>query len=300
MLQNLLDLYKLTVIEHLVTGHRCEHIYRVQNRSGHRLVLKYADDTEGRNEIRNNLVGYRNMTLLGLEEFMPLLISTELDTEEGHILMEDCGTDWATRLRTGQVDPWSYDNFEGVLARLYDTSLRAGSDANDHIDFQVGTVRTLYRSFMQADFGCPELDEAMGSLRELLPTRLDWFCFSSWDFMPGNLFFGTGLKFVDPTEGVTGVPIIDLACLGGALGDVYNFPGASEWLQRLERFSLEQLGLMLRLSEKEARQIFRLGRLVQTLLSLRVSVRQSSGTAGVLAVRAQDCIRQLIANKVQP
>jgi hypothetical protein len=259
-----------------------------------------AEDHEGREEIRRNLEGYKKLVLLGLAYFIPTIMSSSLDDKEGHILMEDCGTDFATLLREGKTGPGLYERFEMQLTKAYATSVGNGPDSNRHIDFQIQTAQDLYRGFFQTAFGSPESNAVIENLRELLPRNLSRLCFSSWDFMPGNIFIGdTGIKFADPTEFVTGVPIIDLACLSGALGDVYNYPDAPRWLDHLKRFSLGPLAEMLGLTGREAERIYLLGRLVQTLLSMRVSIQQHPAGNPVFVSRVLEYTKQLFLLKGQ-
>jgi hypothetical protein len=254
-----------------------------------------AEDHEGREEIRRNLEGYKKLGLLGLAYFIPTIMSSSLDDRGGHILMEDCGTDFATLLREGKTGPGLYERFEMQLAKAYTTSVGNGPDSNRHIDFQIQTTQDLYRGFFQAAFGSQESNAVIENLRELLPRNLSRFCFSSWDFMPGNIFIGdAGIKFADPTESVTGIPIIDLSCFCGVLGDVYNYPDAHKWQKRLKQFSLGQVAEILDLNKKQAEQIYLLGRLVQTLLSFRASVQQHSISNTVFVNRIKHQIKQLI------
>lgn len=207
--------------------------------------------------------------------------------------MEDCGTDFAAMLRDGQVGPETYDRFVAELLRAYNTSVGEGPDSDNHVDSQVSAAQGLYDSFFQAQFGSPELDKAMNELRSCLPRQIKRFCFSSWDFMPGNIFMGdVGIKFVDPTECVTGVPIIDLACLSGALGDVYHHPDAQLWYEGFKSLSLGPVAQLLDLDRKEAEQIYLLGRVVQTLLNLR-AVLQQSGDPDIFVARIKRYTNQL-------
>ncbi len=285
----------LSVIEQITSGHRCGHIYRVRNRSGQLLVLKAAEDVEGKEEIRRNLEGYKKLKILGLDYFIPYIVSSSVSEEGGHILMEDCGNDLAALLRGGQIDPSTYNSFESELLKIYAKSLRDGIDPSGHINFQIETAKNLYRDFFKAHFGSSELNGAVETLHSLMPQQTTRFCFASWDFMPGNIFFsGVGMKFADPTESVTGIPIIDLACFSGSLGDVYRYAGAKEWYENLKKFSLGPVAEMLCLSRKEAEQIYLLGRLVQTLLSLRATIQQDSANKTVFVGRTEKYIKQLL------
>jgi len=294
VVDNFLTSHDLSVVVQITSGRRCKHIYRVRDRTGRILILKMAEDDEGKEEIRRNLEGYKKLVFLGLAYFIPTIMSSSLDDKKGHILMEDCGTDFATLLREGGADLVPYERFEMEITKAYATSVGNGPDSNKHIDSQIQTVQDLYRDFFQTAFGSQESNAVIENLREFLPRNLSRFCFSSWDFMPGNIFIGdAGIKFADPTESVTGVPIIDLACLGGALGDVYNYPQASKWLDRLKRFSLGPLAEMLGLTEEEAEKIYLLGRLAQTLLSMRFSIQQHPAGNPVFVSRVVEYTKQL-------
>lgn len=254
-----------------------------------------AQDYEEKEEIRKNLEGYKKLEFLGLEYFIPNILSSSLGDKESHILMEDCGIDFATLLKNDQINSQIYDQFEAELVKLYTTSLRKGHDSNKYIAFQVQTVKSLYQSFFQVNFGSSELNETIERLYDFLPQQINKFCFSSWDFMPSNIFFNSaGIKFIDPTESVTGIPIIDLARFSGTLEDVYHYTNARQWFKLLKKFSLGSLTEMFCLTKREAEQIYLLGRLVQTLLSLRVSIQKDFTDNTVFISRIKRYIKQLI------
>ena len=96
------------------------------------------------------------------------------------------------------------------------------------------------------------------------------YCFASWDFILWNIYTTkNGLKFADPPDMVTGMPILDLACLGGVLQDVFQFPATGNSPFHFREFALGPVAATLSLSRRNAQAIYVFGRLVQALLHLR-------------------------------
>lgn len=261
----------LTVIQQIRGGHRCEHVYRVLDSSRQPLVLKVAYDAEGIEEIRNNIRGYEKLESIGLRFFIPDVVSVSSTGETCYILMQDCGDDLISRLRFGLIDRDIYGQITDGMYKVYEKSLAFGNDASVHVEFEMRTILSLYQDFFLPEFRSLVDDKVMEKVAGLA-SRLAMpnFCFASWDFMPGNIFVTkNGVKFVDPKPMVTGMPILDLACLGGVLKDVHHFPGATYGMTHFREFALGKLAQLLSVSRRDALRLYFLGRLMQNLLSLR-------------------------------
>lgn len=271
MIKNLITHLGLTVTRQMKSGHKCKHIYRVLDSANRLLVLKAADDATGMEEIRCNILGYEKLKSIDLQFFVPEVLSYVLSGELSYILMQDCGDDLIARFRDGDVDQSIYEQITAGMFQVYVKSLSSGNEASQHVAFEMQTILALYQNFFLPEFGCSETDRTIGRVREkVLKLDMPKFCFASWDFMPGNIFVTeNGLKFIDPTATVTGMPILDLACLGGVLRDVYHFPGAAYGVTHFRKFALTTLARLLSVSDADSLRLYLLGRLVQNLLSLR-------------------------------
>ena len=295
MIRDLVERLSLTVIQQIKSGHRCKHVYRVLDSSRQPLILKVADDTEGTEEIRNNIRGYEKLNSIGLQFFIPIVVDFVSTDELSYILMQDCGDDLVTRLQDGRIGRSIYGQITDGMIRVYEKSLRTGKDASLHVGFEVRAIQSLHQDFFLQISGSLIGDRIIKKISERA-TTLDMpsFCFASWDFMPGNIFITKkGIKFVDPKPMVTGMPILDLACLGGVLKDVHHFPDAAYGMLHFRRFALETLARLLSVSKVDAFCLYLLGRLLQNFLSLREAcVRDDIRGKQFFAHKVELCLKQ--------
>lgn len=296
MVNNLIARLGLTILESIRGGHRCKYVYRVRDASNKQFVLKISDNAEGSEEIRRNLRGYEKLKSAGLNFFIPEVVSSDVGNTYSYILMEDCGHDLASQFQRGEIGLEVYERITSTMLQVYTESLKEGRDAYQHAEFEILTIKTLYQDFFQPRLGSPALDADVNMLEQLLSSLdMNYFCFASWDFMPRNIFLTqNGVKFIDPTEFVTGVPIIDLACLGGALKDVHHFPGAIRGMQHFHEFALGPLASLLSLSSRDAERMYLLGRLVQSMLSLRESCLRKNTVTKFFDQKVQLYLQRLI------
>ncbi len=270
MIDDLIERLNLTLIEKIEHGRRCKSVFRVRDRLNQSLVLKASDNPGSFREISANIRGYEKLASLGLGFFIPHITAFELSDTCGYILMEDCGTDLGTQIRNGSVAEGICAHIAVNLLRVYKESLRTGSDAYQYMEFEMATVKSIYRDFAGVGGSMP-LDQVERTLERLLKSlHMPEYCFASWDFIPWNIFASQDiLKFADPPEMVTGMPIVDLACFGGVLQDVFEFPAATDSPLCFREFALGPVAATLSLSRRNAQAIYVFGRLLQALLHLR-------------------------------
>jgi len=229
-------------------------------------------------EVRRNIVGYRRIKELGLDLFVPEILDQKFSNRAAYILMEDCGEDLITLLRSERFSPSFYEQITGFMSHVYRSSLRSGEDGRQHVEFEIRTAKTIFTDFYLRHFDVPSLHDFNKGLSKLQESLcLELYCFASWDFMPGNICLTPeGVKFLDPPELVTGVPILDLACLAGVFRDVHNAPGSKEGAKHFRSFALSPLADLFCITSREADDLYVLGRLTQSLLSFRESCLRST------------------------
>ncbi len=124
--------------------------------------------------------------------------------------------------------------------------------------------------------------------------KIEFCCFSSWDFVPENTFLmPEGLKYIDPHEDVTGVPIIDMACFAGLIR-LYNLPMADKGYAMLQEFALTKIPLILDIPEELACKLFFLGKVLQSFLSTRFRIDSNPKQAQEIFLEGKTYLEKII------
>ena len=132
-------------------------------------------------------------------------------------------------------------------------------------------INELYNDHLRKIFDpTGHLEEEINSLAHIFDGIVFPFCcFSNWDFTPDDVYLtSSGIKYSDPHEQVTGIPIIDLACFAG-VAVAHGLPGSDAAYGRIESFAMHRVAGILEIDEETARKLFLLGRILQCFLSAR-------------------------------
>lgn len=275
LVEKLCQEYRLTIVQQLTAGNICDAVYRVRDESGTSLVLKVGESELTVREIAMNLVGYQNLRNLGLPHFIPKVVDYRVDKDSAFILLEDCGPDFLTLSRITQQPLLLYQNLAEKMLEIYRRSHRQGEDGQIMVDIvsrKIVEQYDLYLSHLNSSESLrPRLVKLSYFTREL---GIGTYCFSSWDFTPEDIYLTNGqVKYGDPHEQVTGIPIIDLACFGGVVRDAYQLPGSMEGYDILRNVAKLEVAPLLGVSEEVGYSIFLLGRVLQCFLSSRFRLK---------------------------
>jgi len=127
-----------------------------------------------------------------------------------------------------------------------------------------------YLDFMDTGNLNPLFEKLAQDVLRLTPR---YATFSSWDFTPENVYLTkSGTRYVDPHTEVIGMPIIDLACFAGTARDAHNLPDSAWGYTLLKSFALIEVANLMQITAAEAEKIFRIGRILQCIMSSIVRV----------------------------
>ncbi len=265
-MENIFSSLKVRPTERILSGKRCKNVFRVRNIFDQSLVLKFASDEMGHEEIKSNLQGYSQIREIGLINFIPKIFEENIQKNCSYILMEDCGDSLAAQLLDTAEYCFPIAQFCKEMFDIYSRSNFSGPQGMNYISTRIKAVKHLYEDVKMHLNGSEELKHFVQGMDMNLSAQINFYSFSSWDFMPGNIFVNEhGIKFIDPTASVVGMPIIDLACFAGVLKDLYQ----RDHVEEIRLFCHEELAKLYNLSDKNVRKIFCLGQIIQTLLHFR-------------------------------
>ena len=235
--------------------------------------IKIATDDLARKELEDNLDGYRKIRRLGLPEFIPRINYTFLNLEYSYILMEDLGPDFIARSRS-EINPIRlYRELIGDLTKIYRTTRHKCDRSMESIAQAVALAHDQYQKYLDfMDTGNlnPLFEKLAQDVLRLTPR---YATFSSWDFTPENVYLTkSGTRYVDPHTEVIGMPIIDLACFAGTARDAHNLPDSAWGYTLLKSFALIEVANLMQITAAEAEKIFRIGRILQCIMSSIVRV----------------------------
>lgn len=286
--------HRLTVVEPLKLGMNSDAVLRVTD-GVDTLVLKLAVTPRSVREVAMNLRGYDNLRSLGLSRFIPRIAASEAGNGFGMILMEDCGPNYLSQLRTSSDPLQLYLRMAAEIQKMYALSKVERISGKEMLDGIVDLIAEQYQHFQN------QLDPAMEIAAQLsqLKARVDVghssaVCFSNWDFTPEDSYLTPqGLKYSDPHAEILGVPIVDLACYSGLIR-LYDFPLAEEGVAIFESMAREYIPALLGIQPVVAERVFHLGRLLQCFLSTRFRLPTQPQQATEIFQQAQRHLREIL------
>lgn len=280
IIQRLCEKYDLVVQESIVaqdggqttySALNNDGIYRVVDKFGSTLVLKVGLTKKAIAEILMNNTGYQKLRNLGLGWFIPRVVSTEISEQFGMMLMEDCGESFLSQARQSTEHLKLYACLLDGLEKVYIASRHKANDGGRMVESIIALVVKQYEEYIYMHLDRERaLVSRLARLKSSIDVScLDFCCFASWDFVPENVFVTpTGLKYIDPHEDVTGIPIIDMACFAGLI-KLYNLPEADKGYEMFQEFALVKIPSILHIREELARKLFFIGKTLQCFLSTR-------------------------------
>lgn len=266
----------LTIVRKFQLGNVCKAVFLVQDTTRKILVLKVGTDQRGIAEIQKNRVGYERLVALGLDFFIPQIQECEINEDFAVLLMEYCGEDVLTQIKRSSNPAPLYDILMDRIETIYQRSKHKGDAGMIMVKSVLRKVKEQYDKYLQIVFDpSGDMETSLLSLNNFLSTvSLPYYCFSNWDFTPDDVYLTSeGIKYSDPHEDVTGIPIIDLACFAG-VALAHELPGSVDAYNRLEKFAIQRVGGILEIEEQPAKNLFILGRLLQCFLSARFRIKE--------------------------
>lgn len=266
-------------------------VFRATHPQGDQVVVKLAVTEADRQEIMVNVRGYARIRALGGASLLPDRLDVLDVCGSSALVMSDCGKDFRHFVQELQNPIEAYTRLVEQMMRIYQTTLVKASsrDVLEHLRSQI--QRVLMTAPLQGLVERTDLEAFQACrLDDLLPA---YNCFADFNFTPENVFFTDGrLRYIDPSEFVVGIPIIDLACFAG-VADVYALPGHVEGASLLQVFATQgALPDLLEMTNAEARRVYTLGRVLQTAHSAKYRI-QKTPDVGQRLVR--ECVEHLRA-----
>lgn len=246
-------------------------VYRVTNKFGLAFILKVGLTKKAIAEILMNDIGYQKLRNLGLEWFIPRVLATEISGQFGMMLMEDCGEGFLSQTRQSAEPLKLYTCLLDGLEKAYIASRRKADDGKRMVESIIALVIKQYEEYIYMKL---DRERVLAGRLAMLKSSIDisdleFCCFASWDFVPENVFVThKGVKYIDPHEDVTGIPIIDMACFAGLI-KLYNLPEADKGYKMFQEFALGAIPSILHIREELARKLFFLGKILQCFMSTR-------------------------------
>lgn len=288
----LLDIFGIECGETLALGNVCETIYRAR-RGPRKLVVKLGIGERPAAEVRMNLEGSKAFRTIGAGRLLPdPFVYLELDGVPA-LIMEDCGPDFLHAVTNASEPIALYRRLVNEVHGVYRDTLRADSP-------RAAIERTRDRLVRQCRTHLPTVVDAT-LVDRVAQYEFGTFdgarsCFSTFDFTPEDVFLtAAGMKHADPLPEVLGIPVIDLACFAGVARDAYALPGSAEGYEILKEYALQRLPELLGLSPQDARQLFSLGRALQSALSARFRLTVDAEHASELARACEGHIRDFLS-----
>lgn len=263
--------YDLQLKHKFQLGNVCKSVFRVQDANGNALVVKIGGNHDGIAEIQKNMTGYNKLISMGLDSFIPRIHTCEINAEFALLIMEDCGQDVLTQIKKSQKPSALFDQVLERIEPIYRLSKRPGNDGRTMILDVLKNIKELYNDHLRKKFDpIGHLQENINSLAHVFDElSFPFCCFSNWDFTPDDVYLtASGIKYSDPHEQVTGIPIIDLACFAG-VAVAHGLPGSDSAYLRIEAFAKHRVARILEIDENTAQKLFLLGRILQCFLSAR-------------------------------
>lgn len=305
IMQSLCEKYELVIKENLLardsdqvtySALNNDGIYRVADRSGLMFVLKLGLTRRAIEEISINNIGYQKLRSLGMDWFIPRILVTEIGEQFGMMLMEDCGENFLSQAKKSTLPLKLYAHLLNELERVYIRSRRKNHDGKKMVEAIIDLIVQQYEEYIYM-----HLDKERTLVSRLVKLKLSidinilkFCCFSSWDFVPENIFLTPmGLKYIDPHEGVVGIPIIDMACFAGLIR-LYNLPEADEGYRMFQEFALTKIPPILHIPEELANKLFLLGRVLQCFLSTRFRLVSDPSQARQMFLEGKECLESII------
>ncbi|MBI2642256.1 MAG: hypothetical protein HYW97_00180 [Candidatus Wildermuthbacteria bacterium] len=272
----------LTLDTQLTLGNVCEFVFRGHRADGSSAILKVGTDQASKDEIAENLSGYRSMDALGVSQLAPRVFSTQTTGDAHYILMEDCGDDFYTQAKKSLAPEDLYTTLAAAMGSIYEQTLRPSNAGKQMVMVVVALVGEQYKNYLQKAFDPMRLITAQ--LAQLVSTfeatPLTHACFANWDFTPEDVYLQRNqVRYSDPKDSVLGLPTIDLACFAGVSRDVYHLPGSDKGYAQLERLATRQVAQLFSITQWDAEKYFALGRLLQSFLSARVRIQNDPNQA---------------------
>lgn len=261
-IKNVLERYGLIVKNQFTEGGRCKNVYLVE-RANQELVLKISNIPNEAEEIRKNIVGYKLMSGLGLDFFIPKLHAIDQQKNCSFILMEHIGENLENFMHRDKNNR-NYLTLTDSLKNVCKRSLHKPNQpvlANS-LDIFCGLSTILKResviSYLPKGINFKTIDQ-------FFRFPLKRMAFSSLDLEPRNIFFKNGVvKHADPQDRVIGIPIVDFGNLACMIKDVAKLPDCEFGYDSLFR-SVDEMGQILELSHAQSQGFFHLARLLQSL-----------------------------------
>ena len=263
--------YDLQLRHKFQLGNVCKSVFRVQDAAGNALVLKIGCNPDGIAEIQKNITGYNKLIAMGLDFFIPRIHTCEIKAESAVLIMEDCGEDVLTQIKNSRTPALLFEQVLERIEQIYRLSKRPGNDGQTMILDVLKNINELYNDHLRKKFDpIGHLEENLNSLAHVFDNiAFSFCCFSNWDFTPDDVYLtSSGIKYSDPHEQVTGIPIIDLACFAG-VAMAHGLPGSEQAYGKIESFAIHRVAGILEIDEHTARKLFFLGRILQCFLSAR-------------------------------
>ena len=223
-------------------------------------------------EINNNLLGSRNMQIEGLSYLLPEKFKFYQDSMHYGIYMSFLGKDIESKINESDNPESIYSLLLNNLRKIYSQTIYESREAMKESSVYVDSIRGLCIKNYQ-EYLLPKGLVDAKDINDILKLRtpvIDRSSFACWDLTPEDLFLVDGvLKYPDPKAVLRGVPIIDLACFAGVCKDSYKTKGSIEAYQTIETFAVEEIAPLLNINKSDAKNLFYLGRILQSSLSSR-------------------------------
>jgi len=259
--------HQVKCTQKLTLGNICSHIYRGL-KGKEAIVVKIGIGEAEVREIRNNMEGYLELERIGARSLAPERIDYFVCCGTPVIVMTDCGQDFwhATKSAVNPVD--LYHRLVRGIEPIYKSTKRPSEQYTEYLESVKEMLLRQYDVHL-SDYIDSKLVRKLR--REMLTyLHVPYTCFSSFDFTPEDVFVtASGIKYADPKPGMTGIPIIDLACFAGVARDAHALPGCNEGYEILSSFAVNQVAKILDIGSEDANRIFSLGRSLQCAFSAR-------------------------------
>ncbi len=287
---------KYRLLRQLEPGHTGCQVLLIKTLHDEKIIIKYAQNTEGKREIRNNIRGYEAVKNAGADQLLPCDYKFASLGNLDLLELPYLGQNISTTLKKGGQILW--EDFWRLLEITINPTLKS---ENKNADLMFDD----YLAHLHAAFQTIDPDQYIKSNKLMLAqvhkkmsSSVKKWSLMLLDFTPDNIFFdGTNIKYVDPWDQktYTGSFLPSIGQFVKLSRDIYKLPTTkgSEFIEGCSSI-ISNFANNMGLSQAEVEAQIKLGEALQLALSSMVRLEKDPETASEYYNECINTLKEII------